>query len=84
MALIYYLYKENDFSKFSIAWIPLAYTFAIVGCILNRGVIISKQLGIYVQQAQTSKEGEAPNLYMASYLLDVMCARNIFADMNLS
>jgi hypothetical protein len=37
-----------------------------------------------VQQAHTPKEGEAPTFYMASYLLDVMCARNIFADMNLS
>jgi hypothetical protein len=30
------------------------------------------------------KEQEAPNFYMASYLLDVMCARNVFAGMNLS
>jgi hypothetical protein len=30
------------------------------------------------------KEGEAPTLYMASYLLDVMCMRNVFATMNLS
>jgi hypothetical protein len=37
-----------------------------------------------VQQAQTLKEGEAPNFYMALYLLDVMCTRNVFADMNLS
>jgi hypothetical protein len=29
------------------------------------------------------KEGEAPTFYMASYLLDAMCARNIFADMNI-
>ena len=29
------------------------------------------------------KEGEAPTFYMASYLLDVMCARNVFVDMNL-
>jgi hypothetical protein len=37
-----------------------------------------------VQQAQTPKEGEAPTFYMDSYLLDVMCARNFFVDMNLS
>jgi hypothetical protein len=29
------------------------------------------------------KEGETPTFYMASYLLDVMCAKNIFAGMNL-
>jgi hypothetical protein len=29
------------------------------------------------------KEGEAPTFYMASYLLNVMCARNIFTCMNL-
>jgi hypothetical protein len=31
-----------------------------------------------------SKEGEAPTIYMTSYMLDVMCPRNIFAGMNLS
>jgi hypothetical protein len=31
-----------------------------------------------------SKEGETPTFYMDLYLLDVMWARNIFADMNLS
>jgi hypothetical protein len=36
-----------------------------------------------VQQAQTSKEGEAPTFYMASYFLDVMCTRNVFVEMNL-
>jgi hypothetical protein len=54
-----------------------------LGSSFNWGAIISKQLSICVQQAQTPKEGEAPTFYMASYLLDVMCARNVFADMNL-
>jgi hypothetical protein len=31
-----------------------------------------------------SKEGEAPAFHMASYLLDVICVRNVFIDMNLS
>jgi hypothetical protein len=31
-----------------------------------------------------SKEGEVPTFYMASYLLDVICTRNVFTDMNLS
>jgi hypothetical protein len=60
---------------------PLAYTVAIVGRNFSWGAIISKQLIICVQQAQTSK---ALTFYMASYLLDVMSARNIFVDMNLS
>jgi hypothetical protein len=29
------------------------------------------------------KEGETPAFYMASYFLDVMCARNVFTGMNL-
>ena len=29
------------------------------------------------------KEGETPTFYMDSYLLDVMCARNVFTGMNL-
>jgi hypothetical protein len=62
---------------------PLSYTVVISGSGFNWGEIISKQLSICVQQAQTSKEGETPTFYMASYLLDVMCARNIFVNMNL-
>jgi hypothetical protein len=70
--------------SFSEAWMPLAYTVAISGSSFNWGAIISKQLSICVQQAQTPKEGEAPTFHMASYLLDVICARNVFVDMNLS
>jgi hypothetical protein len=53
-------------------------------CNFNWGEIISKQLSTCVLQAQMLKEGEAPTFYMASYLLDVMCTRNVFAIMNLS
>jgi hypothetical protein len=63
---------------------PLAYTVAISGSSFNWGAIISKQLSINILQAQTPKDGETPIFYMASYLLDVICARNIFAGMNLS
>jgi hypothetical protein len=51
MALIYRLYGEKDFSKFSEAWIPLAYTVAISKSSFNWGAIISKQLSICVEQA---------------------------------
>jgi hypothetical protein len=84
MALICWLYEENDCSKFLEAWMSLAYTMAIFRRSFNLGAIISKQLIICVQQAQMLKEGEALTFYMASYLLDVMCARNVFADMNFS
>jgi hypothetical protein len=84
MALIYQLYGEKDCSKFLEAWMSLAYTIVIIGCSFNWGEIISKQLSICVKQAQTLKEGEALTFYMASYLLDVMCARNVFTNMNLS
>jgi hypothetical protein len=55
MDLICRLYGENDCSKFSEAWMPLAYTVAIVEISFNWGAIISKQLSICMQQAQTSK-----------------------------
>jgi hypothetical protein len=35
MSLICRLYGEKDFSRFSEAWIPLAYTVAIIGCSFN-------------------------------------------------
>jgi hypothetical protein len=84
MALICRLYGEKDCAKFSEAWMPLAYTVAISGSSFNWGEIISKQLSTSILQAQTPKEGEAPAFHMASYLLDVICARNVFTGMNLS
>jgi hypothetical protein len=63
---------------------PLAYTVAISGSSFNWGAIISNQLSTNVLQAQMLKEGEAPAFHMALYLLDVICARNVFTGMNLS
>jgi hypothetical protein len=63
---------------------PLEYTVAISGSRFNWEAIISKQLSTSILQAQTPKDGEAPAFHMASYLLDVICARNFFVDMNLS
>jgi len=51
MALICRLYGEKDCSKFSEAWMPLAYIVAISGSSFNWGVIMSKQLSTYVVQA---------------------------------
>jgi hypothetical protein len=42
MALICRLYGEKDCSRFSEAWMPLAYTVAISGRYFNWGAIISK------------------------------------------
>jgi hypothetical protein len=84
MASICQLYGDKDFSKFSEAWMPLAYTMEISIRSFNWGAIISKQLSINLSQAQTSKEGEVLTFYMVSYLVDVICARNVFAGMNLS
>jgi hypothetical protein len=84
MALICRLYGEKDRSKFSKAWMPLAYTLAISISIFNWGAIISKQLSTRIGQVQKPKPGEVPFFFMASYLLDVMCARNIFPGMGLS
>ena len=63
---------------------PLAYTVEISRSGFNWGAIISKQLIIFIEKVHTSKEGETLDFYMDSYLLDVMCARNIFVGMNLS
>jgi hypothetical protein len=84
MVLICQLYGEKDCSKFSEVRMPSTYTVAISGSSFNWGAIIFKQLSINLSQAQTPKEVEVPTFYMASYLLDVICARNIFAGMNLS
>ena len=62
---------------------PLAYTVSISGISFNWGAIISKMLSTFIRQAQTSKEGETLSFYMVSYLLDVICAKNIFSGMNL-
>jgi hypothetical protein len=83
MALLFQLHGEKDCSRFSEAWMPLAYTIAISRTTFNWGAIISKQLSTCILQAQQPKEGETPTFYMASYLLDVVSARNAFAGMNL-
>jgi hypothetical protein len=49
IALICWLYGENECSKFLKAWISLAYTVAIPESSFNWGEIISKQLIICVQ-----------------------------------
>jgi hypothetical protein len=49
MDFIYQLYGEKECSRFSEVWMPLAYTVVISGRGFNWGVIISKQLRIYVQ-----------------------------------
>jgi hypothetical protein len=80
MALICRLYGEKDCSRFSEAWMPLAYTVAISGRVFNWAAIISKKLIIFIQHAQTSKEGETPSFYMDSYLFDAIYAKNAFAE----
>ena len=84
MALLCRLHGEKDCSQFSEAWMPLAYTVAISSTSFNCSPIISKQLSTCIWQAQTLKKAEALSLYMASYLLDVICARNVFSGMNLN
>jgi hypothetical protein len=54
------------------------------GSVFNWGAIISKQLSIRVEQAKKPKAGEVPTFFMASYLLDVVCARNVFPGLGLS
>jgi len=83
MALICRLYGNMDCANFSEAWMPLEYTMTISKSRFNWGAIISKQLSTNILQAQTPKDGEASAFHMASYLLDVIYARNIFAGMNL-
>jgi hypothetical protein len=84
MALLCRLHGQKDCSQFSEAWMPLAFTVAISGTGFNWSAIISKQLSTYIKQAQTPKEGDTPAFYMALYLLDIICARNAFAGINLN
>jgi hypothetical protein len=58
MALIFQLYGEKECSIFLETWMPLSYTISISRSGFNWGSIISKQLRICIQQAQTPKEGE--------------------------
>jgi hypothetical protein len=84
MALLCRLHGEKDCSRFLEAWMPLAFIVTISGIGFNWHAIISKQLSTCIRQAQVSKERDTPAFYMASYLLDVICARNTFAGMNLN
>jgi hypothetical protein len=85
MALIYWLYREKDCSKLFEAWIPLSYMVAMSRIIFNWGAIISKQLSIHIEEVENSKTREIlAFFFMDSYLLDAICARNVFLGLNLS
>jgi hypothetical protein len=84
MDLLCRLHGEKDYSMFSEAWMPFAYTVTVSRTSFNWGVIISKHLSTCILHAQQLKEGETPTFYMTSYLLDIICARNAFIGMNLS
>jgi hypothetical protein len=84
MALLCRLHGEKDCSQFSKAWMPLAFTVAVSGIGFNWSAIVSKQLSTCIKQAQAPKEGDTPAFYMASYLLDIICARNAFSRMKLN
>jgi hypothetical protein len=58
MLFLCQLHVEKDFSRFSEAWMRLAYTIAILRIGFNWGAIISKQLSTCIRQAQMPKEGE--------------------------
>jgi hypothetical protein len=47
----------------------------LLGKMFNWGDIITKQLSSRIEQAQNPQPSEVPSFYMASYLLDVMCAQ---------
>jgi hypothetical protein len=54
------------------------------GSTFNWGDIISKQLRTKLEEVQNPKPKETLAFYMASYLLDVICARNVFPGLSLS
>jgi hypothetical protein len=83
MTLIYQLSREKDCSKLSKAWMPLAYTMAISGSIFNWEAVISRELSIRIEEAKNPKTGETPAFFMTSYLLDAICARNVFPGLSL-
>jgi hypothetical protein len=84
MALLCILHGEKDFSRFSEALMPLAFTIVVSGTSFNWSAIISKQLSTCIKQAQAPKEGYNPTFYMDLYLLDIICARNAFVGMELN
>jgi hypothetical protein len=68
MALLCQLHGEKDCSRFSKAWMPLAYTIAISKTSFNWGAIISKQLSTCILQAQSRrKEKLLPSTWCLIY-----------------
>ena len=84
MALICCLYEEKNCSRFFEAWMPLDYTMDLSRSIFNWGDIISKQLSTGIEEAKNPKAGEIPTFYMAYYLLDAICATNVFLGLSIS
>jgi hypothetical protein len=80
MALIARLYDEQNCTHFKDAWLLFAYTVVTIGHVFNWATILSPSLNRMIERAKKAKAkpGVVPTFYMVSYLMDVICATNIF------
>jgi len=84
MILLCRLYGERDCSQFFDVWFPLAYHVAMWGKNFNWGGVITKHINMNITQAQYPKSGSPHELHMVSFLLDVLCAKNMFPRLSLN
>ena len=72
------MYGHPDATLFNGTWVSLMYAITMYGTRFNWANIIITSLKSNISAALAPDEGYASKFYMASYLLDAVCARYHF------
>lgn len=81
MAFMCRLHGREDCIHFKYDWVPIVYGIVTKWTILNWGTIPSLALKKSIEKVKNHSEKRGPFFYMASYLIDNVCAYNSFQGM---
>jgi hypothetical protein len=79
MDLMCRLYGEEKYIHFKDAWVPFFYILITNGFVFNWAAILSHVMKSFIERDKKPIIEILPTFYMASYLLDIVCARNYFS-----
>jgi hypothetical protein len=82
MDLMCRLYGEEKYIHFKDAWVPFFYILITNGFVFNWAAILSHVMKSFIERDKKPIIEILPTFYMASYLLDIVCANNSFPGLN--
>lgn len=83
VAMMNSLYGKANINTFLGTWEPLMHTVATKGTIFKWERILASSPKSHVQASKNPTKGEQSKFYMASYLLDTICAKCDFEGLGL-